>query len=1080
MNGNANQSSTVVVSANNANNIAVSNNKRKIGSGGRQNSTRNPKTKTVMDKIAPDGIYGNKRFMNVAASMVGCIVRVHTVEGSIYEGVFRTFSPQFELVMEMGHKIDPNIQNKSGILPISRKEDIIPMLIFSNKDLVMANGFNVDLEYAAKDMSLDCFTDSAISKFNGQVIEKELEPWDGIGESDSIGHLDMENANGWDVNDMFRTNEQQYGVQSSYDHSLSGYTTQLEKKNTDEYKKQEAKALRLASEIESSSTHRIRAAVEDTDEDEKISAVVRTGDNFVAKYVPPQKRKNQHSGKLIRSNNINSSSQGGGSSYGGGRLGPGGLPHISHSQMHTGSGYNRLPPHSNNASSNNNSCPPQQQSQPASHQNAGHSVSSQPASVNHYQHNVHRQQSSPPVALVNNGASNHSVNAVGGNSSISGDNTNNNNNVSSGSSGNEMRKTSPLHHAQQQSPQSIQTTDSGESRLNCVAAVVDKLDVVDSNKNKQAVQQQQQTSITNNESVRREAIVANEARNDNISNEQCSNNSNVGVPNQQSQSSNQMQLGISHIQPKLPRKTNSLKGSRDEQTADLKKFQTNFKLVANEEKEESNSVATPTVDDNEVKDKVDSDLEKTTNGVKKFTLNPNAKEFVLNPNAKAFTPRTPSAQTPTPPRAHTPGAMITQPATISLLPGQQFIMPQYVMQSSQLAAVSLPSPMGQAASALAMHPGGAARFRKSDATEHYSIPSDGRRYLVAETPMFPFPAPANVQQRPDYTGAMAAAATGPPILASTTHPSQASFVQYPPQAMVAAHGTPQPNMPYATQMYSVIGPRLVNPQGLNMMPGAHLVQHTDPQHVPSQMFISAHHAVPPPGPTPPHANHTPIPNLNQGGPHNASNQGQPPQQNQVGSMHPNPSPVHGGGNTPTQQNPSSQPQNNPNAQQLNAYSNPHAPQMSNQLQAAPHTPNSPQSMHPGQVNNSNPTHYLQAASLVAHAASNASPHANQAHSHPTQGPFQATQMVLLPPPGPGTPTSITGHPTMTTHTIQGHVLGHGGMAQLVPNNSMVIPATTTGQLQAGTHQMFIPHPGRPNALQGRVVCAVPTPAGYQL
>lgn len=56
--------------------------------------------------------------------------------------------------------------------------------------------------------------------------DKKLEPWDGSGavNGDTIEcSLDLDqSANGWDVNDMFRKNETVYGVQSTFDQSLTG------------------------------------------------------------------------------------------------------------------------------------------------------------------------------------------------------------------------------------------------------------------------------------------------------------------------------------------------------------------------------------------------------------------------------------------------------------------------------------------------------------------------------------------------------------------------------------------------------------------------------------------------------------------------------------------------------------------------------------------------------------------------------------------------------------------------------------------------------------------------------------------
>lgn len=97
---------------------------------------------------------------------------------------------------------------------------------------------------------------------------------------------------------MFKKNEEKYGVVSSYSQDLSGYTTQIDKTDSDALKRHEQQAAQVAQEIEKNVVSWERSELENgEDEEEAFSAVVRP-------------RNSSHSHNNNNNNNTNTNNSG--------------------------------------------------------------------------------------------------------------------------------------------------------------------------------------------------------------------------------------------------------------------------------------------------------------------------------------------------------------------------------------------------------------------------------------------------------------------------------------------------------------------------------------------------------------------------------------------------------------------------------------------------------------------------------------------------------------------------------------------------------------------------------------------------
>ncbi|XP_056262140.1 ataxin-2-like protein isoform X2 [Pseudoliparis swirei] len=243
-----------------------------------RNTMKPPSQSSPLSSIVFEGVYNNARMLHFLTAVVGSTCDVRVKNGAAYEGIFKTLSSQCELAVDAVHKQSDGggeEEEEGGQSSPPKIEDITDMMIFSPGDLVTMTCRDVDLNFAVR----DTFTDTSISssRVNGENREKVLQRWDGNGNGENF-ELEADTSNGWDANEMFKFNEETYGVKSTYDASLSMYTMPLEKGTSEVFRQREARAARLANEIEGSLQYRRRVSLENDEgrsEEDKYSSVVR-------------------------------------------------------------------------------------------------------------------------------------------------------------------------------------------------------------------------------------------------------------------------------------------------------------------------------------------------------------------------------------------------------------------------------------------------------------------------------------------------------------------------------------------------------------------------------------------------------------------------------------------------------------------------------------------------------------------------------------------------------------------------------------------------------------------------------------
>jgi small nuclear ribonucleoprotein (snRNP)-like protein len=87
--------------------------------------------------------------MNASNTILGCPVLLKLKSNDTFHGIFVTFSPEFDVMLECCHKVDPKNEVMICGRSLPKKSEVCPRL-FEIDDIVEISAFEIDKDFAIK------------------------------------------------------------------------------------------------------------------------------------------------------------------------------------------------------------------------------------------------------------------------------------------------------------------------------------------------------------------------------------------------------------------------------------------------------------------------------------------------------------------------------------------------------------------------------------------------------------------------------------------------------------------------------------------------------------------------------------------------------------------------------------------------------------------------------------------------------------------------------------------------------------------------------------------------------------------
>ncbi|KAL0619441.1 Ataxin-2-like protein [Plecturocebus cupreus] len=156
--------------------------------------------------------------LHFLTAAVGSTCDVRVKNGATYEGIFKTLSSKFELAA------DAALRRASEPAGGPHREDIVDSTVYAAKD---NHCHELESEWGTQREGASAMEVGGDSSSDGYDLESDM-------------------SNGWDPNEMLKFNEENHGVKTTYDGSLSSHTVPLEKDSLKELHKRQLLVAQLA------------------------------------------------------------------------------------------------------------------------------------------------------------------------------------------------------------------------------------------------------------------------------------------------------------------------------------------------------------------------------------------------------------------------------------------------------------------------------------------------------------------------------------------------------------------------------------------------------------------------------------------------------------------------------------------------------------------------------------------------------------------------------------------------------------------------------------------------------------------